>query len=377
MNFYGVPLPDPEWFWTAHIGTGALLVAAAWLGARRRRMWLKTLRTPSSHHSFCCLTCGYDVAGNSSGTCPECGTDLLTSGVATPRQRQQLALPPLLRALMWTGLVLLIGVPLTALAAAVYLPRERLIRVDLDLQGPLETLDEATWKAVEAAEARLGDGAYPSTWPGGPDPLQWVVVSPRLTVWYPEQFVPGLAEQPLTQDEMLRHVHQWQRVEFRLSRSDRRRWQGMPSPYRGNAYFWHAWRRGPGPASALPDGPPTAARQAPVPLDVAIADAVRGLNLPDTTLVDDQLLAFLSPLAPPVPPQHMAAETDALSRLNLMQPLTISGSRESASEVIWLWVAACAGFWTLVWLAGLPGVLRRRSVRGALSPPGAFRPSRT
>lgn len=53
-----------------HALAGALLVAAALLGgglrAALRRRWRLA--------NHMCVACGYDLAGNESGTCPECGT---------------------------------------------------------------------------------------------------------------------------------------------------------------------------------------------------------------------------------------------------------------------------------------------------------------
>jgi hypothetical protein len=52
---------------------GASVLAGCWL-------W----RRPRSRSAHCCQTCSYDVTGNVSGVCPECGRELPQKGDATP-----------------------------------------------------------------------------------------------------------------------------------------------------------------------------------------------------------------------------------------------------------------------------------------------------
>ena len=55
-------------FWLAAVLTAGLAVACAALAARPRRAWRR--------RRGLCPRCGYDLTGNTSGACPECGTAL-------------------------------------------------------------------------------------------------------------------------------------------------------------------------------------------------------------------------------------------------------------------------------------------------------------
>jgi hypothetical protein len=56
-----------------------------------------------------CASCGYNVQGLPSSICPECGSDLDIVGRLTPQFRRWQAVPPLLRAAMWTISVYVLG----------------------------------------------------------------------------------------------------------------------------------------------------------------------------------------------------------------------------------------------------------------------------
>ena len=55
-------------FHVAPIWTGMLAIAIAWFALLRRPSDFKHASDPRA-----CLTCGYDLKNNTSGTCPECG----------------------------------------------------------------------------------------------------------------------------------------------------------------------------------------------------------------------------------------------------------------------------------------------------------------
>ena len=55
--------PMPFWFW-------ALLAAC---GAGALFLWFRRDRTPGPG---CCHVCGYNLTGNVSGRCPECGAEI-------------------------------------------------------------------------------------------------------------------------------------------------------------------------------------------------------------------------------------------------------------------------------------------------------------
>jgi len=56
--------------WDLELPYYLILAAAALLPAWRVRRWLR--RTPP----HCCAACGYNLTGNTSGVCPECGTSI-------------------------------------------------------------------------------------------------------------------------------------------------------------------------------------------------------------------------------------------------------------------------------------------------------------
>ena len=55
---------------TAVIGLGVMSVGAIYFGA----CLVRTIRYNRWRAGKCCLTCGYNLTGNTSGVCPECGT---------------------------------------------------------------------------------------------------------------------------------------------------------------------------------------------------------------------------------------------------------------------------------------------------------------
>ena len=62
-RFYTVPF----WFAAMLVGTPAVLLLPGHVKDRRR---MRRAR------AGCCLTCGYDLTGNESGVCPECGVKI-------------------------------------------------------------------------------------------------------------------------------------------------------------------------------------------------------------------------------------------------------------------------------------------------------------
>ena len=78
----------------AHTGVGYLLtifffgtpawgVLWAWLFVKWRNRLLM------SDPALCCVACGYDLTGNVTGTCPECGQELLTAQIEQMRPHPQ------------------------------------------------------------------------------------------------------------------------------------------------------------------------------------------------------------------------------------------------------------------------------------------------
>jgi hypothetical protein len=61
------------------IGLFALLLLVVFVGLPAAYvMWLDRQRFPAGH----CRKCGYNLTGNVSGRCPECGMDTQTAGAA-------------------------------------------------------------------------------------------------------------------------------------------------------------------------------------------------------------------------------------------------------------------------------------------------------
>ena len=65
----------------AYLPYSCLLLVTAPLPA----VWLvRARRTARRRRLALCLTCGYNLTGNTSGTCPECGAAVVRSAPATP-----------------------------------------------------------------------------------------------------------------------------------------------------------------------------------------------------------------------------------------------------------------------------------------------------
>ena len=64
MQASSVLLPD----WA--IAAATAMLPLAWLLARQRRLWKES-------RIGCCERCGYNLTGNASGVCPECGTPVI------------------------------------------------------------------------------------------------------------------------------------------------------------------------------------------------------------------------------------------------------------------------------------------------------------
>ena len=65
-------LPLPDWIY-AFSGVFALGVGAALFWSMKRRALRRRLRIAIKELTSCCVACGYDLVGNQSGMCPECG----------------------------------------------------------------------------------------------------------------------------------------------------------------------------------------------------------------------------------------------------------------------------------------------------------------
>jgi hypothetical protein len=68
-----------ESVWLVIFVGAAVCVAILWVGALvrgvlRAREGVRLLRGHRRLRRGCCPACGYDLTGNTSGTCPECGT---------------------------------------------------------------------------------------------------------------------------------------------------------------------------------------------------------------------------------------------------------------------------------------------------------------
>lgn len=60
--------------WAMPLCVMATLIAGGEIGVRRFHQWLRRRRKQSADETGRCATCGYNLTGNASGVCPECGT---------------------------------------------------------------------------------------------------------------------------------------------------------------------------------------------------------------------------------------------------------------------------------------------------------------
>ena len=65
-------LPMPDWAY-GFSGVFAFGVGAVLFWSMKRRALRRQLRVAIEELTNCCVACGYDLTGNQSGTCPECG----------------------------------------------------------------------------------------------------------------------------------------------------------------------------------------------------------------------------------------------------------------------------------------------------------------
>ncbi len=95
------------WFWFAYAAMGVLLVILAWYGNRRRR--LSPVEVEASIDEAACGRCGYSVRGLPGPICPECGADLEEVGLTTAKFHRWQAAPLLVRGPLWTVAVLCVA----------------------------------------------------------------------------------------------------------------------------------------------------------------------------------------------------------------------------------------------------------------------------
>ena len=66
---------ESGWMLSFPVGYLLLLPGVLWLLVALRRA-LRTYNLRFRHRRGLCLACGYDLRGNESGNCPECGTEV-------------------------------------------------------------------------------------------------------------------------------------------------------------------------------------------------------------------------------------------------------------------------------------------------------------
>jgi len=75
--FLGIAMPSLAWPWLiAPLGLTVVLCAALWMQAIAWTRWIK---------AGICAQCGYDLTGNTSGRCPECGIQIDGEGGTSTR----------------------------------------------------------------------------------------------------------------------------------------------------------------------------------------------------------------------------------------------------------------------------------------------------
>ena len=357
-------MSEAGWFWAVFGLVGVGLVFVAWLGQRRRRARPVELQVGDAG---VCAACGYPMQGLPGRTCPECGNDLDATGILTPRYRRWQSAPPLLRGLIWSTAVVLVAALLFAFAFMNYLPmrltvgssaifgtppaavvREELTTNDAGFVQGVGWQDRArtlraqrhewivvagtrgapfglrlTWDVLADRWSLSGEGIEDDSGPGKPPPKAI------------DRFVAALPAGPATRPASAEAIDGVVLREQWYAKS-----QALPvPPERVRLLLWHLFR-----------DPPTnfASRQGDI----------------DVTDEQDREAAWEARLRTEIDalPQGWF-EGDEYDYLALSTAPNSGGGWITRSRPAVLPLIAAGGFWPLVWLAGLPFVLRRRLVR--------------
>ena len=378
---------DAVSFWTAYIGCGLLCVLLAYLGGRRRR--LRPVDLTQNAAAVECATCGYDVRGLPGHICPECGSDLNEIGRVTPQFRRWQKVPPLLRAIVWTT-----GVAAVAAFCVEFARWDgRLpVRVERSLVNHY-TAASADYEVEERHEATLvpqGVGrvergtAWLDTYPS--DAEIGAATDHTLTV----RGYPGVTRnRPPT--AVLRWNLRSNRWTLSVGGAVVDRGSGMPGPDAVLA-LTHATQTAssPAPTTTAASGPTVAlsgnellrtfAAQASAEVEAALL--ARSLIGPLTFVADktdgeaaiEPYRRFPERLGPTwrdALPEDLFFTTSSPQAAAFFYggpPVLVQGWKSGSGGVRVFpsstWLVLAAGFWLLVWLAGLPFVLRRAGGAG-------------
>lgn len=333
-----------QWhFWTAFFGTGALLVLLAWLGSRRRK--LSPRQIAAGGYPAACGSCGYDLTGLPGHICPECGSDLDLVGRLSPRFHRWQSVPVTARLIVWTIVVGAIGAGQAIIAMNHGIgQRQRFIgMIQWSLRAPLtdsrgreRPMDYTV--IVLALEARFERAVKPDAW---------------LAVTGEIRPVEGT---------------QWSSATIRVDRFT------QPTITEdGEAYFWPGAAGGAGGSSVIYLEPDAGGKP-------RVSDVNDKLTNTDSTLQELLALAiehsgyggkFASPaeLAAPIAPSaasflQYGAPTQGEAASDWFG--NYHGVRKAFAttiqppEVASTFLAAVGGIWFLIWICGLPFILRKR-----------------
>ena len=363
-------------FWTAYVGCGLLCVLLAYLGGRRRKLRPVDLRQDAA--AVECARCGYDVRGLPGHVCPECGSDLDVVGRMTPRFRKWQKVPPVLRAGVWTLGVAAAAAICLVFAVGGYLPMQvvrRSVQRFAGASGYYEVEEQ------HAATLTLGFGNAIPADAGGVSPQE--AASATAHVLRLTGHPGGATATP--EVGALRWDLRADRWDVRIGGIITSRGEGTPTP--------EALLELTRAVDAAPASPTTRPGQGPPPTrtprtpEAEAALLARALLWPREFVVgrgdyeaavgafrlyeqrmnerwDNRLPAGVFEMASSLQARSFAYGQPAV----LTSPVRGAGGGERVRPS-WPWLGLAAGFWLLVWLAGLPFVLRRRAVRAATTAP--------
>ena len=357
-------------FWAAFVGCGLGCVLLAYLGGRRRR--LRPVDLTNDEQAVECAACGYDVRGLPGHVCPECGGDLDVIGRVTPQFRKWQKVPPLLRAGVWTLGVAALAAICLAFASVGELPTRAQWRMAATFSNPGEFYTITILRSAEGPRLIVGD--YP--WSLGDDVLARLKPSERITlVGHTGLSRRSAAAVTLTWDVT---ADTW-----RVTRAGQEldAGSGPPTPEAVLRLVEFTRRAAPPtrPATspiesdemggvATVQGPPQAsAGLLHRELTFSTAEHMRAMSEDERQGYGrwhERLPAGWTGGLPPglfdLMNMGSVGGTTTYGRPSVMSS-TFGGDGSNVAFVR-TWLASAVGFWVVVWLAGLPFVLRRRAV---------------
>ncbi len=121
-------------------------------------LWVAALRHPPGPAMPACGRCGYAVKGLTALSCPECGGDLREVGITTPRSRQKVT--PLVFVMLWTLLLPVPALVISAVWATVYAPRVDTLKQTIRLMATQANHPDVTVEIDQRVTSWGGAAGY-------------------------------------------------------------------------------------------------------------------------------------------------------------------------------------------------------------------------